>query len=137
MKFESNVQEVISKLKNMKRSLLPKIMKEESILLLNLLRQGFSKQTDPYGAKWPMTNDGKPFDKNNVIKSSFSSSFTSNSASIISSLEFAKYHQTGTRHLPQRRMIPEEQYGLGNWRKPILNCARKVIRESMKQNGSN
>ncbi len=128
MKIDSgNLQQLILKYKNIQNKLIPKIVEAEASTLIDLLDKGFRTQTDPYGLKWPANNDGSRFDKAGTIRDSFSSSYTNNTATIESSLDFASFHQRGTNHLPRRRMIPDNGYG--KWEGPIKRTARQVIED--------
>ena len=106
-------------------------MQAESTTMLDQVEKAFSKQVSPYNETWPPIKDGERFDLARGLRNSFKGSYTPTSAKIESPLKYAIYHQYGTKHLPARKMIPEEGKGFGNWKGPILTTARKVLKSTM------
>ena len=49
-------------------------------------------------------------------------------------VEYASYHQEGTKHIKQRQIVPDEAGGLGDrWGRAMEREAEKLIREVMKK----
>ena len=130
----SNIKMIIGKYASLHRNLTRRVMEAEAGVMGHLLRQGFKNQTDPYGNKWEKNNDGSRFDRAGTIQKSFKTSYTDDSAKIESDLDFAIFHQTGTKRLPQRRMIPDEAGGgleHSTWQAPMHLVLSKVVRRIM------
>ena len=130
----SNIKMIIGKYASLHRNLTRRVMEAEAGVMGQLLRQGFRDQIDPYGNKWEKNNDGSRFDRAGTIQKSFKTSYTDDSAKIESDLDFAIFHQTGTKRLPQRRMIPDEAGGgleHSTWQAPMHLVLSKVVRRIM------
>lgn len=132
----SNIKMIIGKYASLHKNLTKRVMEAEAGVMGQLLRQGFKNQVDPYGQKWEKNNDGSKFDRNNAIQNSFKTSYTDDSAKIESDLEFAIYHQTGTKRLPKRRMLPDGASGgleRSTWEKPMHEVLAKVVKRIMEK----
>ena len=130
----SNIKMIIGKYASLHRNLTRRVMEAEAGVMGHLLRQGFRDQIDPYGNKWEKNNDGSRFDRAGTIQKSFKTSYTDDSAKIESDLDFAIFHQTGTKRLPQRRMIPDEAGGgleHSTWQAPMHLVLSKVVKRIM------
>lgn len=131
----SNIKTIIGKYKLLRRDLTAMVMKEEARVMEEMLKKGFKDQVDPYGQKWDKNSDGSKFDRNGAIQKSFKISYAKNFAKIESDLEFTKYHQTGTKRLPQRKMVPDSSSGgleHSTWQAPIHGVLSKVVERIMK-----
>lgn len=130
----SNIKMIIGKYASLHRNLTRRVMEAEAGVMGQLLRQGFRDQLDPYGNKWEKNSDGSKFDRNGAIQKSFKTSYTDDSAKIESDLDFAIFHQTGTKRLPQRRMLPDDASGgleKSTWQAPMHLVLSKVVRRIM------
>lgn len=127
----SNIQAIIKKYKDLHDNLTERVMQAEAIVMLDQLDKGFKDQRSPYGPSWPKKKDGTIFDPNHDLQNSFNSDHTDHSSTIKSEFISAIYHQYGTDNLPERKMIPEEGRGFGFWKAPMLNAARKVVKDTM------
>lgn len=131
----SNIKLIIGKYRSLHKNLTRRVMQAEAGVMGEMLKKGFKDQIDPYGDKWDKNSDGSKFDRNGAIQKSFKTSYTEDSAKIESTLDFAIYHQTGTKRLPQRRMIPDGNSGgleHSTWQKPVHDVLSKVVERIMK-----
>lgn len=131
----SNIKVILGKYTALHRNLTRRLMEAEAGVMKEMLKKGFKDQVDPYGKKWEKNSDGSKFDRTGAIQKSFNTSYTENSAKIESDLDFAIYHQTGTKRLPQRRMIPDNDGGgleHSTWQKPMHDVLSKVIERIMR-----
>lgn len=111
-------------------------MEAEAGVMMEMMKKGFRDQKNPYGESWEKLSDGTKFDKTGAIQKSFKSTSTPTSAKIESNLDFAIYHQTGTKRLPQRKMLPDgEGGGLegSTWQKPMHEVLSKVVERIMRK----
>lgn len=83
---------------------------------INLIKDGFRAEANPYGYGWKpkLRNDGKTLSgKTSRLKTGWHVSRVSKLTFVISpSVNYAKFHQHGTRFLPIRMMVPTRARGL-------------------------
>jgi len=76
-----------------------------------LIAEGFKNEKSPYGRKWPARKDKLPhpiLDKSGRLKRSWSVKAQGKRILIRTyGVDYAKYHQSGTKRMPARRMVPE------------------------------
>ncbi|HEV8246075.1 MAG TPA: hypothetical protein VGP93_09920 [Polyangiaceae bacterium] len=89
---------------------------------LDLVKEGWSKQADPYGKRWKGKKrpDGRQvlIGKTARLKGGWHVRRSGRNGFTISpSVDYAGYHQTGTKFAPQRAMVPFKSRGLPKpWR---------------------
>lgn len=106
------------------------VVAEEAI---DLVKEGFDKERDPYGAKWqPLKRRaGRILQDTGRLKASWHRrSVTATRAVIGSAAGYAKFHQFGTRRMPARRMVPSGKLP-GLWRKAIHEAAIETFKSSI------
>ena len=104
------------------------INKAVSKELSDLVDKGFQDKRDPYGKKWKITKKGHEFDPNDSIRKSVKVTASKDSVDFTSSLPYTKYHQTGTKNLPQRMMFPD-----GELPRTWSNSLEKIIDNLMEK----
>jgi phage gpG-like protein len=114
------------------RSLLQSISKNLAEETLELVRQGFEKEEDPYGEAWaPLKyRDGKILQDTGRLRSSWHTVTVSERGfSVAPAVDYAQYHQSGTaRGLPKRRMVPDE--GLPDeWKRRFSELVNQILRD--------
>jgi phage gpG-like protein len=87
-----------------KRAILLNVAEE----VIELVREGFDNQADPYGAGWAATQrGGRILADSGRLKSSWHRrSLTPQRVVVGSGVTYGRYHQSGTRRMPQRAMVP-------------------------------
>lgn len=97
---------------------------------IELVREGFSKEQDPYGAAWaPLkVRSGRILQDTGQLRSSFKVSRVSASGFRVSaSKAYAAYHQSGTARMVARRMVPDGSLP-ALWRAQFAAAARDFMR---------
>jgi phage gpG-like protein len=104
-----------------KRSVLANVGEEA----IELIREGFDSESDPYGAGWkPTLRGGKILQDTGRLRSSFHRRSLSASRVVIGSgAKYGGYHQRGTRRLVRRAMVPYRELP-GPWRERLVAAAR-------------
>lgn len=100
---------------------------------IELVREGFDKERDPYGAKWkPLKRrSGRILQDTGRLKASWHRrSVTAQRAVIGSAVGYARFHQSGTDRMPARRMVPSGKLP-ASWRKQIHAVALKAFKSSI------
>lgn len=98
---------------------------------------GFQQQRDPYGVPWAprkpskADNGHKLLDDTGRMINSLTSRPTANGVTL-RILDYAKFHQSGTRFMVARKVFPDPGQGLGMWREPIERASLDAVRELMK-----
>lgn len=121
---------------------------------LKLVDRGFTTEMDPRGVAWAPRREGgfegsllggrrgyspgkrrvghKLLDLTGDLRGSFRVlGVNRNGFAIGSDVSYGGYHQTGTRFMPARRMVPRSSDGLGTWSEPLQEVARKFIRRKL------
>lgn len=94
---------------------------------LEMARQGFWLQQDPYGRPWEVTVTGKPFDQRAGLERAFVATRRTLGFFVECRHEAFKYHQNGTLRLPERLMVPTVTRGLGLWGERYRQIAAEVF----------
>lgn len=111
-----------------------------------LYKRDFDKQVDPYGKPWAPSfdvaseqyNRKKRFTQKTLIKTGYLRA--SGEVEVVNSTGFrfrvyapyGQFHQTGTRRIPRRMIVPSSALGLGTWGAPLNRIAVQAIRGLMK-----
>jgi len=80
-------------------------MAEETV---DLVKDGFDKESDPYGKKWLATaRGGEILSDTGALKGSWKvKSATKAQFKVDASVTYASFHQGGTKHMVARMMVP-------------------------------
>jgi len=101
-----------------------------AVAALRELNNGFRASRDPYGRAWkPLRRRaGKPLlDTGRMRASAHVYRVGADGFAIRVSAEYSGYHQDGTRHVPQRMMVPTPDRGLGLWGDPLRKVAAEFV----------
>jgi len=112
-----------------------KLLAEESI---DLIKQGFRAQTDPYGRKWKpkQAADGRMTlsGPTSRLKGGWHrKEVTPGGFRIAPAVDYGIYHQSPgpASKLPQRMMIPDAEKGIpASWRRAYDEAALEVLRQA-------
>lgn len=101
---------------------------------IELIREGFSSESDPYGSKWAALKyrSGRILQDTGRLRSGFKvSKVTKRGFRVSASVTYASYHQGGTkRGLPARRMVPDR--GLpAKWKSSFANAGREFLKDRL------
>lgn len=111
-----------------------KLAIEASPNLTKLLRKQFADGTDSYGRKWARLATGKPshLTKTRALRNRTRAVPMLGGRMgirLVFGTSYGKFHQTGTRNMPARRIFP--QRGLPRaWRDVLDASARKLARQA-------
>ncbi len=100
---------------------------------IELIAQGFEKQSSPDGNRWaPITHrTGEILKKSGRLKSSYKSGrVTARGFTISSSVSYGTFHQTGTRHMPSRQMVPDGKLP-SSWERAFVTAATKFLERQL------
>lgn len=78
--------------------------------MLDLVHEGFARQTDPYGIPWdPRVDDlSHPIlDETGLMKANFFALVIGADATIENTIEYSSFHQHGTSKMPARPIFPD------------------------------
>jgi len=141
----------LEKLANATEELCDELAKES----LKLVARGFKLEQDPRGVAWAPRVTGqltftaasytrgryrqgkrasghKLLDLTGKLKDSFTViGVNKNGFTIGSDVSYGGFHQSGTRFMAARRMVPSQGDGLGTWAEPLQEVARKFIRRKL------
>ncbi len=123
---------------------------------LKLIQEGFRNEVDPRGVAWAprrsgqrkftaaSVNAGGAFKQGKARQGhkllhqsgDLQGGFTvigvnRNGFTVGSWPEYGGFHQTGTKFLPARRMVPKSGEGLGTWAEPLQEVAKAFIRRKL------
>lgn len=99
---------------------------------LELVREGFSRQSDPYGSRWAKTKrGGRILQDTGRLRNSFHRrSISTNRVVIGSGVTYGAFHQGGTRRMPRRAMVPFRGMP-GPWRSRLVSVAKLAWKSSV------
>lgn len=84
------------------------INKVMSIAAEKCVLDEFSQSRDPYGKPWdPVARGGMPLIDTGIMRNSVRGYHDANGARVAVEIEYASYHQTGTKRIKQRKMLPD------------------------------
>lgn len=92
---------------------------------IDLIKEGFEKETDPYGRKWaPLKRrKGRILQKTARMKNSYHREYANRTGfKIGAGVNYAKHHQHGTRRMVARRMVPNANLP-AVWRQRFVEVA--------------
>ena len=102
-------------------------------VIKKLFRKTFSSQSDPYGERFKRLKSGKRYDSNHTLRNSVKFTLEDGSIVATSSLDYFKYHQTGTKYLPARPSFPIEGEA-DPWRKEVKTLIDAEVKVYTKDN---
>lgn len=107
---------------------------------IDLIKQGFREQRDPYGTPWKpkQAQDGRNTltGPTGRLKNSWHvKSMDKKGFEVSSDVDYARYHQRGHRRLPKRMMVPTRRRALPRaWKTAIEEAATDALVEHFKGN---
>jgi phage gpG-like protein len=100
-----------------------------------LYRQGFVRQSDPYGKPWDKSKKATGrtlINTGYLIASGETQTVTDNGFKFRVYAPYGIFHQFGTYKMPQRMIVPHAPMGLGNWGPVFTRVAGSYVRELMR-----
>lgn len=83
------------------------LLKALGVEIIRLINDGFEAERNPYGAKWKkIKRDGRILQKTGAMRASFKVRYLAKAVSVFASLNYANFHQFGTRNMVRREMVP-------------------------------
>lgn len=133
----SGVSGDFAKLRKLRAMLerMPENVKRNAVIAVaaevrTLVAMGFRKSVAPDGSKWaPLKErDGKPLVDTANLQNSFTTSVDGGRGRIEvgTSVAYADFHQTGTKHMPARKMIPDDGEMPERWARPLREVVNEV-----------
>lgn len=101
---------------------------------LKLIAAEFRSSMSPYGATWaPLKyRKGKPLVKTGAMRDGFTASPLANGVRFQASVDYAIYHQTGTRSMVARPILPRSGQALPDaWRERITALYTRSARRQV------
>ena len=97
---------------------------------VDLVKDGFDKESDPYGKKWLATaRGGEILSDTGALKGSWKvKSATRAKFKVDGSVDYASYHQGGTKYMPARMMVPDGKMPSG-WMDAFEELAETMLKE--------
>jgi len=99
---------------------------------LTLVADGFQAETDPYGKAWAKlkVRQGKILQDKGRLKNSWHRVQVSAAGfRIAAGVDYATYHQSGTRRMVARRMVPDGGRLPQAWRAKMIAAATEVLED--------
>jgi len=111
------------------RPLLQSISKNLAEETLELVRQGFENEADPYGGAWePLkSREGAILQDTGRLRNSWHTVTTSDRGFVVGpAVDYAVFHQTGTSRMPARPMVPDD--GLPDeWKRRFSEITNQIL----------
>ncbi len=103
-----------------------------ALKIQTLVKQQFAKQQDPYGKRWKRKKirDGKPVltGETRQLRRNIDKTVTPRGFGLTAATEYASFHQSGTRNMPQRKIFPTPLEGLPRkWKKELRPVVVKAL----------
>lgn len=111
-----------------RRALMSNVAEE----VIELVREGFERESDPYGAKWAglKSRSGRILQDTGGLRTSFHrKSLSDTETTVGAGKSYARYHQDGTKRMPARKMVPDGDIP-GEWRSRINEIAALAIKHA-------
>lgn len=104
------------------------IMKAVGSEMLSLVDQGFDAQKNPYGRSWAkIRRAGRILQKTGVMRNSFKVLHRGSAVSVFASVNYAAFHQFGTKHMVRRMMVPGKSGLPRAWRMSLDEAVNEAI----------
>lgn len=101
--------------------------------LIELVREGFERQADPYGAPWaPLKRrSGRILQDTGRLRMFFVRQKGERMVRVGTPAFYGRFHQTGTKHMPARKMVPDGALP-GAWSSRVNAIVERVIKQAMR-----
>jgi hypothetical protein len=103
-------------------------------IVQNLVDAGFISATAPSGTAWSALKDGSGRIPLQGLRSFFRASVHGNQVQLINEKPYAIYHQTGTRFMDNRKMVPETELP-NSWSQPISQPVLAAVKQKLQGDG--
>jgi phage gpG-like protein len=108
--------------------------------MISLVKDGFRDETDPYGKKWARKKkkNGRKIlsGKTSRLKGGWHYKRADKGGFTISpSVDYAAYHQTGTRRMVARKMVPDSRGLPREWSKKLEEVAKEALEQHFTTGG--
>jgi phage virion morphogenesis protein len=121
---------------------MPEIATRVGAALVKQVADEFRESRDPYGRAWaPVFRrvkgrkglvQGKPLIKTGRLRASVVAKISGSEVRIALPVEYASYHQFGTRTIPQRQILPDTGAGLGpRWSAAVSKEIKAVLNKNV------
>lgn len=110
------------------------IQRGTAALGLRLIADSFARSLTPNGQPWaPLKHrNGSPLVKTGAMRDSFTAYPLPNGVRFIAGVDYAGFHQNGTRTIPARRILPRTGEQLpAAWRTGIANLYTSAARRQV------
>jgi phage virion morphogenesis protein len=100
--------------------------------LIELVKEGFDRQSDPSGRAWARlkVRRGRILQDTGRLKGGWHrTATTAASVSVGPSVKYATYHQTGTRRMVARKMVPDGELPR-RWSVRVDRVVKEVLSEA-------
>lgn len=96
---------------------------------LDKVKETFERQAAPGGAGWaPTQRGGRILQDTGRLKGSFKvASVSARGFTVSSSVSYGVYHQSGTRYMPARKMVPDGELP-GDWMDELEHVAELFLK---------
>lgn len=101
----------------------------------SLIQAQFDAGTDPYGRRWAAKKDGSPsyLEKSGDLRKGVRVQPTSGAGIAVTvDMPYGEYHQTGTRYMPARKILPDEGDLPEEWHDAIEEALDETIDKKVK-----
>lgn len=117
------------------RQLMNEISKAVAEEAIGLIQDGFREQRDPYGRPWAPKKrpDGRAIlvGKTTRLRRGWHVESSKRGQVVIApSVDYATYHQTGTKHMVARKMVPDRTLP-AEWDSAIDEAVLEVLRRNL------
>lgn len=130
----AELQRIASRIRKLPRGLtkMAKAIGEEGV---ELVKRGFESTADPYGRGWaPLKcRKGKILQATGQLRR-FRYRVQGTTAIIGGGADYGQYHQTGTKRMPARKMIPDQGMPKA-WSSRLVEAAREAFEAHSKSGG--
>lgn len=119
----------LGKLKGVKR-LRRKLAVNLAEECVELVREGFEAEADPYGKAWaPTQRGGRILQDTGRMRSSVNRTVTESTVKVSVPVEYAGFHQGGTSRMPARKVVPDEGDLPPRWEARLDEVAEDLLTE--------
>lgn len=98
---------------------------------INLVREGFAGQQDPYGSAWAPRKSGGGsaiLVRTGSMRNSWNiTELGPGGFTMAAGVDYAGYHQSGTRKMVARKMVPNEGDLPGNWEARFDDVTQEIL----------
>ena len=131
----NDIDALIRRIERLGSAAVRRVVAESIEPVMQSLAQGsFGQRSDPYGSRWQdrkqPTGAWPLLNKSDRPGHSITSLKTTAQRTSVRSriVGYFKFHQSGTRYMPARRVFPDPSRGLGAWAEPIRSAVVAALR---------